>query len=65
MLATYRLPHRIFLYIKTCLLNHSIILYKRALTSTGFDYLAAHVGWAKINTDTFYPTSTGFNVITL
>ena len=38
---------------------------KRALTSTGSDYWAAHVGWAKIKTNTFYSTSTGFDAITL
>ena len=35
---------------------------KRALTSTGFDDWAAHVGWAKIKTNTFYSIFEWFNM---
>ena len=34
---------------------------KRTLTCTGFDYLAAHIGGAKIKRNTFYSTIEWFN----
>ena len=34
---------------------------KRTLTSTGFDYLAAHTDGAKIKRNTFYSTIEWFN----
>ena len=50
MLAIYKLPHNFFLesflYIKTWILNHSILVYKRAFPSIGFDYWAAYAGGA-------------------
>ena len=50
MLAIYRLPHRFFgesLYIKTCILNHSI---RYAIKSVCFDFRSTNVGSSVIGT---------------